>query len=382
MPPRRSTSRGWPASLWDGVALARDAIASGAARAKLDQLVHVHARFREGGLTCPTSCSKILAAKRREVEASAKRRDPRRRGASGARRELAAARLRARAAQPRSPRARPAVIAEIKRASPSQGLDPRRLRSGAHRRVLRGQRRGLPFGAHRPRVLRRLARRPRSARARRAALPVLRKDFIVDPYQVRRGARLGRGLHPAHRRTRPRMRELRELERLAHGAREWTSWSSATMPTSCERALALRHPLIGINNRDLRTFETRLETTLGLVDRVPAGRILITESGIAIAGRCQPLASAKVSAYLVGSAFMAADDPGSELARLFFGLLEAAVADQQQRGLVCCMKGEKPLERCAGALASCGWLLKKNSGEVPRIGAKKSPRGSLRNRFK
>jgi indole-3-glycerol phosphate synthase len=76
---------------------------------------------------------------------------------------------------------------------------------------------------------------------------------------------------------------------------------------------------MGINNRDLRTFETRLETTLGLIDRVPPDRILITESGIAGPADIARLRTAKVSAYLVGGAFMSAPDPGMELRRLFFG---------------------------------------------------------------
>jgi indole-3-glycerol phosphate synthase len=84
-------------------------------------------------------------------------------------------------------------------------------------------------------------------------------------------------------------------------------------------ALSMRSPLIGINNRNLRTFETRLETTLSLVDRMPPGRLLVTESGIASPQDVQRLREAKVSAYLVGSAFMAADDPGKELSRLFSG---------------------------------------------------------------
>ena len=70
---------------------------------------------------------------------------------------------------------------------------------------------------------------------------------------------------------------------------------------------------------DLRTFDTRLETTLGLVDRIPSGRLLVTESGIAEPADVARLKGAKVSAYLVGSAFMAAEDPGKELSRLFSG---------------------------------------------------------------
>jgi indole-3-glycerol phosphate synthase len=85
------------------------------------------------------------------------------------------------------------------------------------------------------------------------------------------------------------------------------------------RALALRTPLIGVNNRDLRTFQTRLETTLGLVRDVPTDRLLVTESGISQPSDVLRLREAGVSAYLVGSAFMAAPDPGKELSRLFSG---------------------------------------------------------------
>jgi indole-3-glycerol phosphate synthase len=76
---------------------------------------------------------------------------------------------------------------------------------------------------------------------------------------------------------------------------------------------------MGVNNRDLRTFETRLETTLGLVGEVPADRLLITESGISAPADVARLGKSGVSAYLVGSAFMAAQDPGKELSRLFSG---------------------------------------------------------------
>ena len=83
------------------------------------------------------------------------------------------------------------------------------------------------------------------------------------------------------------------------------------------RALALRTPLIGINNRDLRSFETRLETTLELLDAVPAGRMVITESGILAAADVARMRGAGVHAFLVGEAFMRAADPGVALQQLF-----------------------------------------------------------------
>jgi indole-3-glycerol phosphate synthase len=84
-----------------------------------------------------------------------------------------------------------------------------------------------------------------------------------------------------------------------------------------EAALTLRTPLVGVNNRDLRTFETRIETTLALLERVPADRIVITESGIASPADVTRLRSRGVNAFLVGEAFMRAPDPGAELRALF-----------------------------------------------------------------
>ncbi len=86
-----------------------------------------------------------------------------------------------------------------------------------------------------------------------------------------------------------------------------------------EVALQLQTALVGINNRDLRTFTTRLETTVDLLPVIPAGRIVVTESGISTPDQVQAMKSRGVSAYLVGSAFMSADDPGAELSKLFSG---------------------------------------------------------------
>ena len=86
-----------------------------------------------------------------------------------------------------------------------------------------------------------------------------------------------------------------------------------------DRALALATPLIGINNRNLRTFETRLETTFDLLPRVPAGRLVITESGIHTPEHVTHMRANSVNAFLVGEAFMRAPDPGAELQRLFGG---------------------------------------------------------------
>jgi indole-3-glycerol phosphate synthase len=84
-----------------------------------------------------------------------------------------------------------------------------------------------------------------------------------------------------------------------------------------QRALKLKTPLIGINNRNLRTFETHLNVTLGLLDEIPSGRIVITESGILHPTDVELMRENEVHAFLVGEAFMRAEDPGVELARLF-----------------------------------------------------------------
>ena len=257
---------------------------------------------------------RILAAKRREVD-EAKGRIPLSQLMEAAAR-AGPARGFERAMRAKVDAGKAAVIAEIKRASPSKGLiradfDPARIartyeaNGAACLSVLTDRE---FFGGS--------ADDLRAARAA-CALPVLRKDFIVDPYQLHESrawgadcillivAALAEG-------------DLVALEREAmaigldvlvecHDARE------------LDTALRLRSALIGINNRDLRTFDTHLETTLALVDRVPADRLLITESGIARPEDVARLRRSKVSAYLVGSAFMAAEDPGKELFRLFSG---------------------------------------------------------------
>jgi indole-3-glycerol phosphate synthase len=259
--------------------------------------------------------AKILAAKRREVEESRGRT-----GLDEVRRRAAAAgppRGFERALRARVAGAKPAVIAEIKRASPSRGLiradfDPARI--------------ARSYEANGAACLSVLTDReffggsPEDLVAARAAcsLPVLRKDFMVDPYQVHEARSWGADCILLIIDAAPDP-ELRELEKTARGL-------GMDVLVEChdgaqlERALAFETGLIGINNRDLRTFETHLETTLELVGRVPSDRLVVTESGIGGAEDVARLQRAKVSAYLVGSAFMAADDPGHELARVFSGL--------------------------------------------------------------
>ena len=209
---------------------------------------------------------------------------------------------------------RAAVIAEIKKASPSRGVlredfDPDAIarayaRHGAACLSVLTDR--TFFQGH--------AEHLAAARAA-SGLPVLRKDFIIDPYQVAEARAMGAdcilliaaALDPV---------QMRELESAA------SELGMAVLVEvhdrgELESALALRTPLVGINNRDLRTFQTRLETTLGLLAAIPDDRIAITESGIMRPQDVRRMREAGVHAFLVGEAFMRADDPGRALEALF-----------------------------------------------------------------
>jgi len=154
----------------------------------------------------------------------------------------------------------------------------------------------------------------RQARAA-CALPVIRKDFIIDPYQVYEARVIGAdcillivACLDDH--------QLRDLNALA---RELGMDVLVEVHDAAELDRALRVPgrLIGINNRDLRTFEVSLETTIGLLDEIPEDRILVTESGIQRREDVSRMRRHGVNAFLVGEAFMRAEDPGAMLAALF-----------------------------------------------------------------
>jgi indole-3-glycerol phosphate synthase len=145
---------------------------------------------------------------------------------------------------------------------------------------------------------------------------VLRKDFIIDPYQVYEARAWGADCILLIMDAAPD-EQLQGLARLARDLGMDVLVESHDA-SQVRRAIALPTPLIGINNRDLKTLAIRLETTLELASLVPADRLLVAESGIAEPAHVQRLKAANVSAYLVGSAFMAAEDPGMELARLFY----------------------------------------------------------------
>ena len=207
-----------------------------------------------------------------------------------------------------------AVIAEIKKASPSKGVLREDFRPAdiavSYERVGAACLSVLT-DSHYFQGSREYLQAARAA----CVLPVLRKDFLVDPYQVYEARAMGAdcillivsALSVA---------QMQEMESIAH------QLGMAVLVEShdgdeVERALQLKTPLIGINNRNLRTFEVSLSLTLNQLDRIPDDRIVITESGILGPADVATMRASNVNAFLVGEAFMRADDPGAELARLF-----------------------------------------------------------------
>ena len=255
---------------------------------------------------------KILAVKREEV------------AAAQAAKPLAALRAEAEAQPPprdflgavreKVGRRETAVIAEIKKASPSKGVIRADFRPGEI---------AASYAAHGAACLSVLTDRrfflgaPEYLVEARAAcaLPVLRKDFIVDAYQVVEARTMGADciLLIVAALDLPRMREL---EALAHDL-GMAVLVEAHDAAELDLALQLKTPLIGINNRNLRTFEVSRQTTLDLLARIPPGRIVVTESGILAPADVALMRGRGVNAFLVGEAFMRAPEPGEALASLF-----------------------------------------------------------------
>jgi indole-3-glycerol phosphate synthase len=245
------------------------------------------------------SAVKSLAAVRAEAEVSAS--DSPARDFAGALRAKVAA-------------GQPAVIAEIKKASPSKG-------------VLRADFRPAEIAAsyerHGAACLSVLTDRQyfqgateylQAARAA-CALPVLRKDFLVDPYQVFEARAMGADaiLLIVSALGLP---EMREFEAIAHGL-GMSVLVEVHDGDELDLALQLETPLVGINNRNLRTFEVSLRTTLDLLSRIPQDKLVVTESGILAPADVALMRDHAVHAFLVGEAFMRAKDPGEGLSALF-----------------------------------------------------------------
>ena len=208
----------------------------------------------------------------------------------------------------------PAVIAEIKRVSPSKGVLRADFDPAA---IARSYEQG---GAACMSVLTDVQffqGSPEHLRSARGAcrLPALRKDFVVDPYQVFESRAMGADciLLIAACLSAAQMSELESIAETLRMAVLVEVHDRAEL----DLALRLKTPLIGVNNRNLKTFETRLETTLELAAHVPEERLLIAESGILSRADVARLRDGRVSAFLVGEAFMRAPDPGEALAKLF-----------------------------------------------------------------
>ncbi|WP_058048881.1 indole-3-glycerol phosphate synthase TrpC [Janthinobacterium sp. Ant5-2-1] len=209
---------------------------------------------------------------------------------------------------------KPGIIAEVKKASPSKGVI---------RADFRPSDIAASYAAHGAACLSVLTDEQffqgsvaylQQARAA-CAIPVLRKDFMVDMYQIYEARAMGadcillivaaldHGL-------------MAEMEACAHELGMGVLIESHD-GEELTAALKLKSALIGINNRNLRTFETSLETTLGLLPRIPQDKLIITESGIHTTTDVQRMRDAHIHSFLVGEAFMRAPDPGVELERLF-----------------------------------------------------------------
>ncbi|MGB3424199.1 MAG: indole-3-glycerol phosphate synthase TrpC [Castellaniella sp.] len=221
----------------------------------------------------------------------------------------------ARAIEDKIAQGKPGVIAEIKRASPSKGVIREDFRPADI---------AASYACHGAACLSVLTDvqyfqggydHLRQARAA-CSLPVLRKDFLIDPYQVIHARALGAdcilliaaALAPA---------QMRELETVAADL-GMDVLVEVHDREELDAALSLNTPLVGINNRNLRTFETRLETTLAMLKDVPAGKRVVTESGILLPEDADRMREHGVQAFLVGEAFMRAPDPGTALHELFF----------------------------------------------------------------
>lgn len=210
---------------------------------------------------------------------------------------------------------KPAVIAEIKRASPSKGIIRENFNPAEIAASYAAQGATCLSVLTDVQYFQGAYDHLRQARAA-CALPVLRKDFIIDPYQIIHARAIGADcilLIAAALST----EQMLELEALANEL-GMDVLVEVHDQKELHEALKLNTPLIGINNRDLRTFETSLQTTIDLLAEIPEDRCVVTESGILARTDVELMEKHDVWAFLVGEAFMRAEDPGAALKELFF----------------------------------------------------------------
>ncbi len=246
------------------------------------------------------------------------------------------------------------VIAEFKRRSPSRGLLRDDLHPGQVAAGLRDRGRGGAVRPDRGGVLRRQPRRPPAGSGRHRCLPTLRKDFVVDPYQVWE-ARVGGGRRRPPDRGRPRRSRAAGPHGRRRTRRGWRPWWRSTTGASSLRALGAEARLVGVNNRDLKTLEVSLDTALALAPQIPDDVVAVAESGIRHGDDVRRLRDAGYDAFLVGEHLMAAPDPGDALRALIVERAEPEQARVREglRDHVAGGRGPRPRKRGPTRWASC-----------------------------
>ncbi len=266
-------------------------------------------------MNTPTILKKIIDTKAQEVAARSKVLPLNEIKARALDMDSAALRGFYRAMQAKVDAGLPAVIAEIKKASPSKGvLREHFVPQDIAQSYEQGGAACLSvltdrdyFQGHEDFL--------QQARAA-CSLPVIRKDFLVDPYQIYEARTINADCVLLIVSALSKM-QLQDLEGIAHEL-GMDVLVEVHDEAELHTALTLKTPLLGINNRNLHTFELTLDTTFGLLPQVPAGKLLVTESGILSRDDVAAMRERNVNAFLVGEAFMRAAEPGEELQKLFF----------------------------------------------------------------
>ena len=266
-------------------------------------------------MNTPTILKKIIETKGREVEERSRTLSLNELKAQALDQDASELRGFYRAMKQKVEAGKPAVIAEIKKASPSKGVlrenfipqeiaESYESAGAACLSVLTDR---DYFQGHEDYL--------KAARVA-CSLPVIRKDFLVDPYQIYEARMINADCVLLIVSALSKM-QLQDLEGIAHEL-GMDVLVEVHDGEELETALTLNTPLVGINNRNLHTFDLTLETTFGLLDKVPGDRLLVTESGILGPDDVKVMRDRDVHAFLVGEAFMRAENPGEELAKLFF----------------------------------------------------------------